>query len=140
MPIIKKLSREVYFVDNTETINMTDEQIILKDMKSVQMGQNSWDWQADYRFAKAINADDSIIKLFRALLKSSAPFALQIAIHKKFMTKIKNRRLKALRNLAKQGIVETFWIGTGYGGYSEFGVRRIKTWRLINRQRKHSDI
>jgi hypothetical protein len=111
--------------------NMTDEQIILKDIKEISPhGQNSWDWPADYRFAKEVGTENEI-EILKALLKSNAPFAHQIAIHKLHITKLKNRRLKALRNLQKQGIIESWWIGTGFGGKNEFGVSRIKTWHLI---------
>lgn len=109
--------------------NMTDEQIILKDMRERHGGQNSWDWEADYHFAKAIGAKDEI-ELLSALLKSVAVFVIQVSIHKKYITKLKKRRLAALRQLEKQGLVESWWLGTGFGGYSEFGVRRVKTWRL----------
>lgn len=109
---------------------MKDWQIILKDMRERHVGQSSWDWEADYRFAKAIGAIYEI-EILESLLKSTTVFAIQIACHKKFITKLKNRRLRALRCLVKQGLVDSWWRGTGYGGYSEFGARRIKTYHLI---------
>ncbi len=108
---------------------MKDWQIILKSMEETRLGQSSWDWEADYRFAIAINAKNEI-EILENLLKSDAPFPVQIAVHKGCIGKLKNRRLKALRNLTKQGLINSHWLGTGYGGYSEFGIRRIKTWYL----------
>ena len=106
-----------------------DEEIILKDMKDIKLGQSSWDWQADYRFAKAIKSEHEI-DILEMLLKSNAPFPHQIAVHKKHISKLKNRRLRALRRLEKQKYLKSLWIGTGYGGRSDFGVNRIKTWHL----------
>jgi hypothetical protein len=108
---------------------MKDEQIILRDMEQTGLGQSSWDWNADYRFAKAIKATYET-EILKSLLRSTAVFPIQIAVHKKFINKLKNRRLAALRQLQRQGIVYSAWIGTGHGGYSEFGVRRIKAWHL----------
>lgn len=106
-----------------------DTQIILKDMKETKCGQSSWDWPADYRFAKAISAKDEI-EILEMLLKSTTVFAIQIACHRKFITKLKNRRLRALKILEKQGIIRSGWLGTGPGGLKEFGTRRVKSWHL----------
>lgn len=108
---------------------MKDWQIILEDMRKTRVGQSSWDWEADYRFAKAIDAKDEI-EILESLLKSTTVFAIQIGCHRRFITKLKDRRLRALRNLEKQGIVYSGWIGTGSGGLNEFGTRRIKSWHL----------
>jgi hypothetical protein len=112
-----------------DKVKKTDEQIILDDMRgdNPTRSQSAWDWEADYRFAKAIGAKHEI-EILAALLKSAALFTVQIAVHKVHITKVKQRRLRALRNLEKRGLVESHWIGTGPGGYSEFGVRRNKGW------------
>lgn len=106
-----------------------DEQIILEDIKKTRMGQSSWDWEADYRFAKAVNANDEI-EILKALLKSHTAFPIQIEIHRKYISKLKNRRLRALRRLEKRGVLFSGWAGTGYGGYALFGTRRTKGWHL----------
>ena len=108
---------------------MKDWQIILKDMKETKTGQSSWDWPADYRFAKAVGAKDEI-EILKSLLRSTTVFPIQIACHRNFITKLKRRRLRALKNLEGQGIVYSGWVGTGPGGLSEFGARRIKSWHL----------
>lgn len=117
---------------NVGNHKMKDEEIILKDMQENGIGQSSWDWEADYHFAEAINAEEER-DILSQLLKSATVVVIQIAIHKKFITKLKNRRLRALRKLEKQGVIESWWRGTGERGYSEFGVNRVKTWHLINR-------
>ena len=116
---------------------MTDEQIILKDMKETTLSQSSWDWPADLRFAKAIRANDEI-EILESLLGSKAVFAIQIEAHKIFITKLKNRRLRALRKLEKQGILFSCWQGTGERGFTEFGTRRVKSWFLMQKKRSGS--
>ena len=113
---------------------MKDWQVILNDMKNTRLGQSSWDWEADYRFALAVDANDEA-EILSSLFNATTVFPIQIAIHKRFIGKLKNRRLRALRNLQRQGLVGSRWLGTGYGGYSEFGARRIKTWWLIKTNR-----
>ena len=112
-------------------IKIPDWQIVLDDMKKEHAGQSSWDWPADYRFAKSVEAKDEI-EILEALLQSAALFVVQIAAHRIYITKLKKRRLRALKNLESQGLVYSSWTGTGYGGHTEFGVRRIKVWHLTD--------
>lgn len=116
-----------------------DIQIVLNDLRRHELGhgQSSWDWEADFRFAKEVGTKDEI-EILQALLKSSAVFAHQIAVHKARIRKLAQRRIRALRKLYKMGLVDAFWLGTGHGGYSEFGIRRIRTWILKTRRGRKS--
>ena len=109
---------------------MTDCQIILKDMKETKTGQASWDWEADLRFAKSVKGENEV-EILNLLMNSHTVFPILISTHKEFITKLKNRRLRALRKLEQQGLVYSGWRGTGEGGFSEFGTRRVKSWHLI---------
>jgi hypothetical protein len=106
---------------------MNDREIILADMK-VYGSQGSWDWEADYRFAQAIGAKETA-EIYRMLLKSRSPFCHLIWIQRQ-NDGVRKRRLRALRSLVKAGLVESWWRGTGIGGFSEFGVRKVKSYHL----------
>jgi hypothetical protein len=108
-----------------------DAKFLKADMRK-HGAQASWNWEADLRFAEFI--DDAIaVDCLKTLLGSAAPFPLQIASHRACVTRTKRRRLRALRFMKDIGIVETGWIGTGEGGATEFGPRRIRYYGLVEK-------
>lgn len=106
----------------------SDAKLILADMRNGHP-HGAWDWEADARFARDVNDVDAI-KFFRELLRSHAPHVHQIAAHKVLGKPIKERRLRAVRQLVKAGYVDSWWLGTGPGGMSEFGVKRNRYYVL----------
>lgn len=109
---------------------MSDLDIIIKDLETHD-NQGAWDWEADLRFARAIGDTEAVADC-QALLRSNAPFALQIAAHHGLIAKtITARRIRALRALVRQGRARAFWLGTGRGGASLFGVNRVRHYQLV---------
>lgn len=105
-----------------------DEQFLLEDIIE-HHGQSSWDWGADRRFAEHIGADYSVID---AAMASCAPFAFRVAAARSWKS-LTARRLRGLRSLVKRGKVESYWLGTGSGGATDFGVRRVREYCLAGR-------
>lgn len=92
-------------------------------------GQSSWDYEADYRFAKALGWEKETEDL-KSILGSRAPFTCIIAAHTTLVGHVKKLRVSTLRTLAKEGYVEAFWVGMGSGGGSTFGVNRARAYVL----------
>jgi len=113
------------------SVNMTDTDFILSDLGNGEH-QTSWDWPADQRFARFL-ADRNAVEVYDALLRSVAPFPIQI-VAQKTVDHIRRRRLRALRQLAKTGKIESYWRGTADGGRTEFGVCRVRVYRLASHQ------
>jgi hypothetical protein len=90
--------------------------------------QASWDWEADERFAHMIGDLEAADMIRQAIDSVSTIFHRYTAVH---VTGITQKRLRALRRLGRQGFIKTGWIGTGPGGYNEFGVRRSRWYRLV---------
>ena len=105
-----------------------DAKLILEDMRDGNP-HAAWDWESDARFAKAVG-DTEAIQFFAELLRSKAPWPHTITAHKIMGKKIKARRLRALRYLARHGYIDTWWRGTGPGGMNDFGVRRNRCYVL----------
>jgi hypothetical protein len=93
-------------------------------------GTESWDWDADLAFAEYLGDDESV-KMIRAAKRSAAPFPfIKSAWRLTWRKTITNNRLRILRSLVKQGKVIAYWQGTGYGGTVDFGVGRVRSYRL----------
>lgn len=109
-----------------------DTQIVWDDLKKYSGHQESWDWEADLRFAKAIGAITEV-EVLEEIMTSDAVLVLKEMAHAIVITKIKRRRLRALNNLRKMGIVNAGWIRSGERGRTLYGVTRFRTWWLISR-------
>lgn len=94
--------------------------------------QGSWDWEADALFAEcADNIDPELIKLMRDVAFGGGFGMGRVRTHDVFLRhKITKRRLAALRKLIKSGDVTADWAGTGPGGASELGTRRVRMYTL----------
>lgn len=100
---------------------------VLEDLKK-HGTQSSWDWEADQRFASHIG-DSEAADGIRKILDSCAPSAFRIAAMLEYR-RITNRRLRVLRKLVKNGLVVAFWDGLGQGAINQFGVRRVRCFRI----------
>lgn len=110
---------------------MTDIEIVTADMQK-HGDHGAWDWEADLRFAQAIG-DDEAVRDCANLLRSNAPYALQIMAHRVVIApRITWRRVRALRQLVRGGKARSFWLGTGPRGRTEFGVNRVRHYRLVD--------
>lgn len=110
---------------------MTDVEIVYQDMQQ-HGGQAAWDWQADLRFAWAVGAKADVIQDIQTALNSTAPFALRIMAYRQLIHKtITQRRVRALRELVKQGNARASWCGTGPQGVTDFGVNRVRHYDLV---------
>ncbi len=108
---------------------MKDENIVLNDLK-IHSSQCSWDWEADLRFAKAINSE--LVNDLKSIINSKAPIPFLVMNHRIIIKqKITDRRIRALRKLIKRGIVQANWIGTGEFGKTDFGVNRNRDYSLV---------
>ena len=105
---------------------MTNTEFLIQDFKEHPV-QSSWDFEADLRFAKAID-DEEAVGLIRSMLKSSFAPAILGVFHHTIRPRITRRRLAATRKLVERGLVTARWSGTGYGGKTEFGVNRARTY------------
>jgi len=103
---------------------MTDVEIVRLDLAK-HGAQDSWDWQADLRFAEAVG-DEEAVKDCKDLLKSHAPFPTLIMFHRLALGRIQQRRVRALRLLVRAKEVRAWWLGTGPYGRTEFGVNRVR--------------
>lgn len=115
---------------NSNELLSEDERFLLDDLRE-NHAQSSWDWPADERFAEHVGDGDNLIT---ESMESGAPSAFRIAAAKTW-ERITQRRLRALRALVKRGLVVAFWSGTGPGGFTDFGVRRVRTYDLPERYR-----
>ena len=99
----------------------------LKDLDKYII-QGSWDWEADYRFALAFGTSEEI-KAIQDLNDSSSVAAFRVKFWELYVKKkITSKRLRALRSLVNQKLIKSWWIGTGPGGASEFGVNRTRAY------------
>lgn len=99
---------------------------LLNDLKE-NVSQSSWDWEADLRFAYAI--DHPKKKLIEDVVNSETVWPIRYGILKS--TGITAKRLRYLRKLVNKKLVISYWIGSGWGGQSEFGLKRVRNYRLI---------
>jgi len=107
---------------------MTLDRDIMLDLLREASGMmtTSWDWEMDLKFAERVG-DDEAVDLLKRLLKSDSPFPLQIRVWDDGIRwSLTKRRLRSLRKLVHEGLVETDWAGTGRGGLADFGVSRIR--------------
>ena len=109
---------------------MNDSEFLLADLKNY-LTQSSWDWCADERFAEHIGYKD--YSTIVDCLNSGAPGPLRRAVSLTWKKPVTDRRLRVLRKLVGSGLVESYWVGTGRGGKSEFGVSRIRSYGLTLR-------
>ena len=111
---------------------MTDRDITLKLLQEAPGNMTtSWDWEMDLKFAREIGAEE-FAKDIKLLLKSNSPSPLRIIFwDQAIRPTITKRRLRALRKLVEEGLVITSWVGTERGGYTDFGVRRIRGYELV---------
>ena len=105
---------------------------LIEDLKKFYTHQ-SWDWEADFRFAQKAYNDIDIINDFEHLLNSGTIWPRLIQFHKIRFSFIKRKRISLLNELKKENKVESCWSGTGFGGKSYFGVNRVRTWMLKNK-------
>ena len=107
---------------------MTDVEIVLADLYE-HGAQHSWDWTADLQFARAVGLVEEA-KLLESM-QAPAFWPAAIEAHMAFVKKpVTNRRLRALRRLVSEGVVEAEWRGTGWGGRTDFGVGRVRRYAL----------
>ena len=104
------------------------DQFLLDDLKA-HGGQSSWDWNADQRLAEWLGNAEAVEGI-EAAKHAGGLLVYALGVHSLYAKKIKRIRLAGLRKLVKAGLVESWWIGLGYGGGSEFGVNRVRTYRL----------
>lgn len=106
---------------------------VLEDIKAHHGRQSTWDWKADYRFARYAKDQDAIETL-EAIFKSYAPGVFMINAFTAMCTKIKRRRLAALRHLKKLKILYSQWSGFWlYGSLTrtnEYYVISMHPWTL----------
>jgi hypothetical protein len=112
----------------------SDIDIIVTDMRK-HGPQASWDWEADLRFAQAIS-DDEAVKDCQELLRSAnrgSIWPLLIIAHQELVGKrITRRRVRALRRLVQERRAKAFWLGTGPQGRADFGVGRVRHYKLLD--------
>ena len=97
---------------------------LLKDIEE-NGEQTSWDWMSDYRYAKIIGDEESETIILKALNSHSTVYAKLNAV---LLTGIPSKRMRDLRELVKLGYLKSCWVGSGEGGYSELGVRRLRAY------------
>lgn len=112
--------------------SLEDQKFILSELKKYG-GQNSWDYQADLRFAMNVGDKRAVDVLSEIMDPNiSSVFGIVKAVHKLEIGHIKRRRLRALNNLKRRGLVISGWVGTGWGGTSDFGVNRTREYWLTS--------
>lgn len=103
------------------------EKFLLVDLK-INSSQSSWDWEADNRFNKEFKIIDDD-GLGDALVSSDALAHSRMAVHQIHFEKVKRARLRVLNGLVKKKLVRAFWVGTGFGGKTDFGVSRCRGYQ-----------
>lgn len=109
---------------------MTKEEFLIKDLEENE-SQSSWDWEADFRFAKQFYPNEC--KDIALIIRSQTLHAHQIVAHRLLAEKTKSSRLRTMRRLIKKGIVKAYWVGTGWGGKHDFGINRVRAYFLNNK-------
>lgn len=99
---------------------------VLADLEKNQV-QTSWDWEADMRLARAMG-DTETAETLRQVMGSAATLVTRDAAHAACAGRIRARRMRALAELTRQGLLQASWVGTGPGGGNELGVTRIRCW------------
>jgi len=107
------------------------DKFLLDDLKA-HGGQSSWDWDADLRLAEWLGNAEAVEGIKAAQGTQLFPYAF--AIHRKFGNKVKQIRLSGLRQLVQDGLVESWWAGTGEAGGTQLGVNRVRTYHLKENQ------
>lgn len=101
-----------------------DEKFLLSDLKE-NHAQGSWDWPADERFAEHLGCDSEYLMSETINSVAVAPIRAAVATTWK---KVTQRRLRALRGLVRKGLAESYWMGTGWGGKTDFGITRVRMY------------
>lgn len=105
-----------------------DAQFLLQDLAE-HGPQTSWDWPADWRFAKFLG-DKEAIEFYEWALRGESRHVVLIATVRLYGKRLVERRLRALQFLVKQGKVEAAWAGTGEMGVHTFGINRARVYSL----------
>lgn len=105
----------------------TDADIVLDILRTHTQGiTSSWDWEMDLKFAREIG-DEDVVDLLKELGGSVLAFR---EYNRCIRPTVTARRLRALRELVKKGMVRSHWVGTGYGGRADFGVNRLRGYEI----------
>ena len=98
--------------------------------------QNSWDWEADFRFAvhRGISGEEK--GCAKDLLRGKCVAYFAYVAHKKVLGKYQKARLRALREMVHRWEVKSAWVGTGHNGKIEWGVNRVRSYRLLKESQK----
>ncbi len=117
-------------------IMRTDAGIVLDILRTHAQGiTSSWDWEMDLKFAEKIDDEEAV-----NLLKELRGSVLAIREHDQYIRPtITVRRLRALRKLVKKGLVESYWVGTGWGGRNDTGVNRLRGYMLTPKGREDGE-
>lgn len=91
-----------------------------------------WDWEADLAFARATEADESVIKMMHAAVHGMGP-ATFVAYHTPMWKQIKADRLKVLGRLTKAGKLTASWAGMPASVTG--GATRTRAWTLTGASR-----
>ena len=106
------------------------DEFILADLQDHQGLTHSHDWDADLRFAEFVGDKDMSDWLRYGVVDSDGTSFYRVRNYRLYCSKIKKKRLAALRRLQSRGIVESSWSGTGYEGYELSGLRRVRMYML----------
>lgn len=102
------------------------EYLLLKDLRDngIQFG---WDWPADYRYSVIIN-DSKSAEIIKEILEHCSIIA--IGYNYMASTGVKKKRVRALRKLQNNFLVEGTWVGMGEGSMSMYGTRRTRAYEI----------
>ncbi len=114
----------------------TDADIVLDILRTHTQGiTSSWDWEMDLKFAEKIGDEEAV-----KLLKELGGSVLAIREHDRYIRPTTtDRRLRALRKLVEKGLVESYWVGTGWGGRNDTGVNRLRGYMLTPKGREDGE-
>ena len=105
-----------------------------KYLKETAVGSScsSWDFEADYAFASEFGQFE-IAEFIQSCMNSNVCFAHIIGSwHSSWKKSVTSPRLTALRELTRHGYVEASWTGLGEGSKNQWGVTRIRSYRLLH--------
>lgn len=104
-------------------------QFLIADIKK-HGAQSSWDWDADVRFARFLDdtvSADAIQRACDSHSVLSARYSYWVHFGGR---RICRNRMRRLRELVSAGFLSAGWVGLGAGGFSEFGIRRVRAYSL----------
>lgn len=105
-------------------------QFLLTDIAN-HGNQGAWDWEADYRFAVFL-AKKEIAADIKAAIESNATNYHRIKFYNEVAGKIKQQRLRRLRELKQLGKVKAAWVGNGEGAMSLYGTNRGRIYEAVS--------